>query len=158
MSTIDVVRKAVSRRGFLRAAPAAAAAAPLAARQIAAQSGGIAGPAGMPIGYANGPVPHGGIDPWQLAHKEMMKAVTSGKIPDWKMDELRLHARHRARWLDADLLTMRSISDSSRYRMQEDREVQHQIQEAIDNEKRNTLWDALVKKFTPANLFGSNVA
>ena len=145
---LAAAKKALDRRSFLRAAPAAAVSAPVALRQVAAQatSGGMAAASGM---YAGHPIANSAADPWALAHKEIMRLVRSGKIPEWKVKQLRRTAKIRGRWLDADLTAMRSISDSSRYRIQEDREVERQIKEAIDEEDNRSFWDSMMAKFSP---------
>lgn len=147
---LAAAKKALDRRSFLRAAPVAAVSAPVALRQVAADAG--AGQMIPSIGM-DGPGPglskEGFVSPYDHAKNEVSRLLRSGTIPDWKVKQLRLAARQRARWLDADLTTMRSISESTRYRIQEDREVKRLIEEAIDYEDSQSIWNAMIARFTP---------
>lgn len=79
-----------------------------------------------------------------------MKLVRDGSPPDWKLREMRRQAKYRARFLDADLLNMRSVSDANKYVIQEDREMIHVRQEMIDQEESSkgfqAIYDSIKKK------------
>lgn len=83
----------------------------------------------------------------------MLSWVRSGNLPEWKRRELRRYARFRSKMLDPDLMTMRSLSDVSRHRIQLEREIDRQITEFIeDDESRNgfkSLLDSFTDKISP---------
>lgn len=135
----------LNRRGFFRAAVAA----PIAMRQAAsAQNAAGLGYGGLcPPSGGSSP---GGPDAYSQSHEHIMKLVRDGSPPDWKLREMRRQAKYRARFLDADLLNMRSVSDANKYVIQEDREMIHVRQEMIDQEESSkgfqAIYDSIKKK------------
>lgn len=105
-----------TRRGFLRLIGAAPVALPVAAKE-AAVSMGLSGP----IGAAS--AAHPGGSPGAAADKSwVMRRLAEMYSPE-KQAEFRMQARHNARVLDADIAAMRSISPSTAFTIQVEREM-----------------------------------
>ena len=97
----------VSRRMFMRAAPAAPVVAQQAVKDIATKAalsvvGGASG--GVPIGYGGAIAQAGGYESARRgAVSYIGDLIRSGKRPEWRVGTDRLQARRRAIMLDADV-------------------------------------------------------
>lgn len=133
-----------------------AAAAPLAAKQAAAEAVRAGQLGGTPIGGFGG-LPActeaGGRSPYELANEQLSACLRSGRLPDWGLAEMRIYARARAVVLDDDLLAIRSWSGTARRRVQVERELQRLIAEEIARQDASAGFDGWVNKFRSA-LFG----
>lgn len=138
----------LNRRGLLRAIPAAPIAARQAAASVSASIGSVVAPS---MGY-NTAAPLGlhatSVDPYEVMQDKIANWVITGNIPEWKAKQFREQARYRSRWLDADIIAMRSISDTAKYRLQEEREYKRVIQEYVDNHEGASIWSSWMKKLS----------
>jgi hypothetical protein len=85
--------------------------------------------------YSSIPVP----EPSQTT-RGLWDFIRDAGMPDWKKDDLRADAR-RSRTLDPDIASLRSVSLSTKMRMQWDRNYEHLVDRAhaqmrIDRMKR----------------------
>ena len=138
----------MNRRSLLRLLPMAPAAAQAAAQQVVVQA--VATGSVMHTLDAAVPTMPGHYDdvgPYGKAHNAIMEMMGSGKIPEWKMVDIRRLAKKRAVLIDQDLLAMQSISMSAKRSIQVRREIEKIIVETLDEEKSRLGWDLIVRSF-----------
>lgn len=137
----------INRRALFKKAAVGAAAAPMAAQQAAMAV--VSSQAISPIGGTlPGQYPVAAVETaWDKAAKELMRLARNGKLPEWKRKEMMAAARYRARWIDHDLLSLQSISNTARYAMQVDREFRSQIIEADNRMESESAFRKMVDGF-----------
>lgn len=141
----------VSRRMFMRAAPAAPVVAQQAVKDIATKAalsvvGGASG--GVPIGYGGAIAQAGGYESARRgAVSYIGDLIRSGKRPEWRVGTDRLQARRRAIMLDADVEALVSVSSAAKRRMQFEREYDRIIEEEEAHRQHEAGWMGLLKRF-----------
>lgn len=134
------------RRGFLRALAALPVVAQEAAQQAVAglsmtSNVHMSGFGQVAPGNVRGP------DPWELAADHVRKLISSGQIPAWKREQTEMSARHRARYLEPDILSLRSVSGSAKHAMQMRREFTRVLAEEEAQARASSNWNKLIKSF-----------
>lgn len=139
----------ISRRLFMRAAPAAPLAAAQAAQAVVSEVAS-AGAVQSALKAASGPLVGGSPGQesgWRAFRAWREARVLAGEVGDDEWPDLLNAARLRAMVLDPDLMSMKSLSPSARRAIQHRREVDRLIAERMASAKASISLRGVMKRF-----------